>query len=119
MIRDILQLHKKLVVFIVSAILTSCVFVPTTAQKQKYYDKCKMATKKLTVEPKVRSRFKVCDGQGLKEEPLACMVLSGLVGSATYIVSGSVVVIGNTIHWLEYKAGCTPKEKKKSNWITT
>lgn len=92
-------------VFMLSFFLISCVFVPDTAQKQTNYDKCKMATKKLTLKSKVRSRYKVCDDKGLSEEPLLCLAISGLVGSAAYTVSGSIVVIGNTIHWVEYQSG--------------
>ena len=108
-------MFRSISVFSLSLFLSACVFVPATAQKQAYYDKCKMATKRLTIEPKVRSRFKVCDGKGLTEEPVACLLLSGLVGTATFIVSGSVVAIGNTVHWLEYKSGCTPKPIRHRN----
>jgi len=92
--------------------VSSCVFLPTTAEKQKYYNKCKMATKKLTLEPHVNSDYSLCHGKDVKKDPLFCLLLSGVVTSASIVVSGSIVLIGNTIHWLEYQSGCDPKTTK-------
>jgi hypothetical protein len=65
-----------------------------------------MATKKLTLKADVNQKYSVCDGGDKKDELLICLVASGVVASASLIVSGSIVLIGNTIHWLEYKASC-------------
>ena len=74
-----------------------------------------MATKKLTLEPKISKKYSLCRGKEFRDDPLVCMMLNGVIASATIIVSGSIVVIGNTIHWLEYKSGCTPKHNKQIN----
>lgn len=93
-------------------LVSSCVFLPTTAERQKYYDKCKMATKKLTLEPHIDRDYSICHGRDVKKEPLMCLLLSGVVASASLVVSGSIVLVGNTIHWVEYQSGCEPKNTK-------
>ncbi len=35
-----------------------------------------------------------------------CIVALGLIGPLSYIVSGSIVLLGNTLHWSEYKLNC-------------
>ncbi|NQZ89416.1 MAG: hypothetical protein HRT54_17710 [Colwellia sp.] len=97
------------VVFIISLFffcLTSCVFLPETADNQQYYDQCKMVTKKLTLKANINKKHSLCGGKDFKDDPIVCLVANGVIASASIVVSGSIVLIGNTIHWLEYKASC-------------
>jgi hypothetical protein len=106
--KRIFHLNFK-VVFIISLLfscITSCVFLPETAEEQQYYNQCKMATKKLTLKLNVDKQNSLCGGKDFKEDPLVCLVANGVVASASIVVSGSIVLIGNTIHWLEYKTSC-------------
>jgi len=109
-----MKLFKKSFIIAVSFVVTSCVFVPVTAEKQKYFDKCKMVTKKLTIEPKIRSRYIDC-GKNTADDLAFCLAAAGILAPVSFVVSGSVALIGNTIHWMEYKAGCEPKYKMKDN----
>ena len=106
-----MKLFKNSFIIAVSFVITSCVFVPVTADKQKYYDKCKMITKKLTIEPKIRSRYVKCSGSS--DDLAICLVAAGILAPVSFVVSGSVALIGNTIHWMEYKTGCDPKNPPK------
>jgi hypothetical protein len=103
-------LHLKLkiifIIFILLFCVSSCVFLPKTSAEQKYYNQCEMATKKLTLNADISKKYSMCGGQDLKEEPLICLVASGVVGAASLVVSGSIVIIGNSIHWIEYKTSC-------------
>lgn len=108
-------MYRPMLSLLSSLLLCSCVFVPVTAQKQTYYDKCKMATKKLTVQPKIRAKYSMCDEQALLQDVIPCLIGNGLVGSISFVVSGSIMVIGNTIHWMEYQSGCDPKINKYHN----
>jgi hypothetical protein len=103
-----LRLHFKnvLITLLLFFCLTSCVFLPETSENQQYYNECEMATKKLTLKADVSKKYSMCGGKDLKDEPLICLLASGVVASASIVVSGSIVLIGNTIHWLEYKASC-------------
>jgi hypothetical protein len=65
-----------------------------------------MSTKKLSLKKIGNSDF-CLKGTNLNEDGLvACLVIGGFVGSTSAIVSGSIVLIGNTIHWMEYQATC-------------
>jgi hypothetical protein len=103
-------LHLNLKIIFINSILlfcvSSCVFLPETAVEQKYYNQCEMATKNLTLNADISKKYTMCGGQDLKEEPLICLVASGVVGAASLVVSGSIVLIGNSIHWIEYKTSC-------------
>ena len=104
---------KQIFSGVVSLFLSSCIVVPTTAEKQQYYDRCKMATKKLKLEPKIRKKYAPCDSKEfLSSDILGCLLVTGVVTSASFVISGSIVLVGNTIHWMEYKAGCKPKHNK-------
>ncbi len=47
----------------------------------------------------------ICQGSG--EEAALCLLAFGVVIPAgSFIISGSVVLIGNTAHWLEYQGRC-------------
>lgn len=82
----------------------SCAFVPSSSGKQDLYNKCDMATKKLSIDKIGDAGF--CFKGPHLNELVGCLVVGGFVGSASAVVSGSIVVIGNTIHWLEYQTTC-------------
>ena len=103
---------KPILVILLSCLATSCVFYPKTSDSQSYYDECKMATKKLSLDVAVNGNF--C---GSSNDILYCLVAAGIVSSASIVISGSIVVVGNTLHWLEYQSGCTPKNRKKKHKI--
>jgi hypothetical protein len=42
----------------------------------------------------------------------AYLIGAGAVGAATTVVSGSIVLIGNTLHWVERQADCLFTESK-------
>lgn len=39
-------------------------------------------------------------------EIVACMLFPGLIAASTALISGSIVLAGNTIHWLEKQGKC-------------
>jgi hypothetical protein len=41
-----------------------------------------------------------------EKELVSCLMMGGFIGSTSAIISGSIVLIGNTIHWLEYQTTC-------------
>jgi hypothetical protein len=82
--------------------LSSCAFIPVIADKQPYYQQCDMITKKLTLVATEVGTLESCENGDLQE----CIIGSGILASASYIVSGSLVLMGNTLHWSEYKLSC-------------
>ncbi|MBA6340962.1 hypothetical protein H4J59_08165 [Colwellia sp. MB02u-10] len=88
--------------FLIPIFLASCTFIPAIATKQPYYNNCDMLTKKLTLESTQLEDLDECNDKTLGE----CLVIIGIIGSASYIISGSIVLVGNTLHWSEHNLSC-------------
>jgi len=88
-------------VIIVSLVanLIACAFVPKVDHKQQYAKSCEMYTKELTLDA-VSLGGLDCGGNS------SCVVVASLVPVTTFLVSGSIVLVGNTVHWLEYQGSC-------------
>ena len=63
-----------------------------------------MFTPKLYLDVETIELHHGCSGSG--ESAIACLVGAGIVPAGTFVVSGSIVLIGNTLHWLEYQGRC-------------
>ena len=98
-----MSLKKVLFSFLAFICITSCIYVPVNSNKQPYALKCDdMVTKKLTLEERETDDLDSCDDANLSK----CLVNIGIFSSLSFIVSGSVVLLGNTLHWSEYKIRC-------------
>ena len=85
-------------------LLSACV-LPKTVQNDS--PDCKTVTKKLALEV-LEYQGVYCHGHD------DCLAVATVWLAAT-AVSGSVVIIGNSVHWLEEKARCSkPSENKES-----
>ncbi|MEY8263015.1 MAG: hypothetical protein RPR98_02320, partial [Bermanella sp.] len=100
-----LEFSMKLILILLSmTFVSSCAFVPSSSGKQGLYNECDMSTKKLSLKKIGDSDF--CFKGAKLNELVGCLVVGGFVGSTSAVVSGSIVLIGNTIHWMEYQATC-------------
>jgi len=90
-VREILQLTWFVVIFFVSG----CFYVPKIVENKN--ENCDLITKKMTIEN--RGEFP----QGCNDE---CLLIALGVTSTSYIVSGTITVVGNTIHWIEKQGRC-------------
>ena len=91
-------------VLILTFNLAACLFVPeTTANKN---NDCQLVTKKWSLE------FKKADISGRVEGEI--LVAIGAVAVGSLVVSGSVVVVGNSIHWLEQQGFCDDSITQKT-----
>jgi len=89
--------------YIVLIVTTSCTFFPTVSKEQRYADSCEMFTKQLTLSVEVH-KFNGCGGNS---DAATCLLIAAVgVPTVTFVVSGSVVLAGNTLHWLEYQGVC-------------
>ena len=99
-------MHLLRIIISISTIgvLSSCVFVPKESEKQKYADNCNMYTKQLTLSAQ-EIKGHICNAD---ESAEVCLMVYGIalpVGS--FVISGSIVLIGNTLHWLEHQGPCS------------
>lgn len=90
---------KCLVLVCVAANLVACAFVPKVDNQQDYAKHCEMYTKELTLDAVSLGGFD-CGGSS------SCVVIASLIPVTTFLVSGSIVLVGNTVHWLEYQGSC-------------
>lgn len=97
-------------VFVLLLLLNGCVFVPKNIE---YYDKdCQQVRQKYVLTSEQVRLYSDSGGCTNKE----CLhILAGrvLVTPLSAIISGSIVLVGNAVHWLERTVDCdsrTPQE---------
>ena len=83
-------------------LLSACVAVPVIDHRAPV--PCPLVTRQLTLT--------VVEMQGAyrcqrTEECLASVVVGSALFAASTLVSGSVVIVGNTLHWMERNSRCT------------
>ena len=90
-VRKILKLSWVLVIFFVSG----CFYVPKIEENKN--ENCELVTKRMTIEN--LGEFP----QGCNDE---CLLVALGVATTSYIVSGSIAVVGNTVLWIEKQGRC-------------
>ena len=94
--------HAQAVVVVL--LVTSCAFVPEVSEEQVYQEKCRMLTKQLSLGVE-EIHGDLCTSD---TDPEACLLTFGVViPVGSFVLSGSVVLIGNVLHWLEYHGACS------------
>ncbi len=93
------------IILIISMIfaISACVYYP---KKVEFYDHdCEIQAKKLVLENEFLWLNFGCQNE---KGCLVILLITGVTGVATAIVSGSIVVVGNVIYWLEKRGKCLP-----------
>jgi len=89
-----------------SFLMTACAFVPTVKSPDSASQACNFYTPEWKLSVKELHEAQFCDGAGGNDLG-ACLLTVGLViPVGSLLVSGSFVLVGNTIHWLEYHGTC-------------
>lgn len=88
--------------------LSSCVYVPVVDEPDAASSSCKTYTKSMSLNA-IEMRGNIVQQPGCNNGECAATALAAVVvvtaGSA--IISGSIVLTGNTLHWLEYQGTCS------------
>jgi len=92
---------KVLMAVLLISLVSGCAFYPK-AQQVEANSECDLYFKKLTMD--VTSSRIECHGGG--NSAGTCIILAGVVAGGTAVVSGSIVLVGNTLHWLEKQGKC-------------
>ena len=83
------------------SLLQGCVAYPKETFRRDY-ERCDLISREYHLSMN-RSGLQLLDGAG---DLFQALVLAGIVVSVTTVVSGSLVVVGNTVHFLEKQGSC-------------
>lgn len=86
-----------------AAILQACVFVPRTIEV--YDSDCRVTSKKMDLQPVQIAAIQGCNHNSCA----ALLVAAGATAAASAIVSGSIVIVGNVVYWIEKQGRCKRK----------
>jgi hypothetical protein len=100
-------------------ILSSCCgcFVPKPRDNDP--DACKLVTKQYTLDFSAETGGAII-AQSIKVCPdptcilVAPLVMAAALPTCSFVVSGSIVVVGNTIHWIEGQGRCDDSATNKA-----
>jgi len=88
--------------------LSACVYVPVVDEPDAASASCKTYTKTMSLNT-IEMQGNISIQPGCNRGDCAAVALASVVvvtaGSA--LISGSIVLTGNTIHWLEYQGTCS------------
>jgi len=92
---------KALVLAFLVVACTGCIVYP---KKVRVYDPdCRVTSHKLTLEAEYL--WGDCHGS-TAEETEACLLIIAGTAAASAAISGSIMVVGNTLYWLEKQGRC-------------
>ncbi len=77
-----------------------CVYLPKTTTT--YDDKCQSMKRQMSLEVHQVGVIAGCSN----ETCAAALVVFGAITAASVVVSGSVMVVGNVVYWLEKQGHC-------------
>ncbi len=92
---------KFVALLLIPLLLYGCVAYPKSRHDADN-KRCDLITKSYTLEVN-ESGLKVLKHTG---DPIGALAISGVVFSVSTVVSGSMVVVGNTAHFLEKQGSC-------------
>ena len=96
---------KLLFLQLLVLVLTACIFLPEERNNDAAEDDCHMNMPQWTLRSEDLRDLTMCQGSG--QGAVNCLLMIGIVVPVgTFVVSGSLVVVGNTLHWLEYQGRC-------------
>ena len=102
-IREYLRIVKLSIICI---LLSACVYLPAEKPFETEISECKLQIPELELTVKMADSLDVCTGTG--EDVIVCLVAVGVVVPAgSFLVSGSIVLVGNTARWIEYQGRCS------------
>lgn len=93
---------KRVLPSLCATLLSSCVVVPRTIEV--YDPECRVVARHMDLQAVQIGYISHCANEGCA----ALIVAAAATATATAIISGSIVVIGNTVYWFEKQGRCQP-----------
>ena len=96
------KLTRLAAAFGLSLFVSGCFFYPKTVQ---YYEPvCEIQARRMELHSKVIDA--TCSGGSSHEGAAACLAFYLTMTAGSALVSGSIVVVGNTVYWFEKRGRC-------------
>lgn len=91
-----------------ATLLCACVYLPVVDQQHMQRESCQTVSKKLTLSANNRFSNDLLNGKLCtpRDCDARAIVLALAIPASTAIVSGCIVLLGNTVYWLEYTGRC-------------
>jgi len=99
------NIRKRLCLAMLTIALASCVFVAQESAYHNFNDDCDVLTKKLVLSTDELNAGISCSGSTAEALAVCLLAYGVIVPVGSLIVSGSVVVVGNVLNWIETQ-GC-------------
>ena len=85
-----------------SLLASGCFYYPKTVE---YYDYgCEIQARQVVLKSEALPAY--CSAASTQAEATGCLALALGVSAGSAVVSGSIVVAGNTVYWLEKRGKC-------------
>ena len=81
-------------------LLSSCIVLPR--QEMVFNQDCGYLVKKMTLTSEYIDIVDSCHS----EDCIALLIIGGVIGTTSLLISGSITIIANVIYWMERKAEC-------------
>jgi hypothetical protein len=91
---------KRLLPWLCAPLLASCIVVPRTVEM--YDPECQVVARHMDLQAVQVGYIAGCANEGCA----VLIVAAAATVTATAIISGSIVVIGNTVYWFEKQGRC-------------
>ncbi|MDH5408394.1 MAG: hypothetical protein OEY00_07265 [Gammaproteobacteria bacterium] len=92
----------KFSILLICIFLSACAFYP--AVDNNHTPKCNLITKRLTLD--VEGDPSLINSSKSPQDAMAIITATVAVGAVTAVISGSIVLVGNAIHWIEQEGTC-------------
>lgn len=97
-------MKKAISILTLSFILTSCATIVPQITRDNDDNRCNLVSKKLTLDVIPHSMSNIDCNDAV--DCVAILGLGALYTATTGIISTSIVLVGNTVHWLEKQGKC-------------
>lgn len=99
-------------------LIAGCVVRPVYYQTE--YPGCTVKARKVSLQwqPEYLIRLD-CRGAQSDQCLVSLLAINGVIISGSLLVSGSIYIVGNSVHWLEYQGRCPQSTLHQALYFTT
>lgn len=96
-------------IVLAAALLQGCLYLPRATSA--YDEVCKVESKQMVLEASQVASLGHC----VQERCVVLLAAAGVVTAVSAVVSGSIMVTGNIVYWLEKQGRCDRSSAREKN----